>query len=155
MTILNPDAAIAVYANSAEYKEMMKAETRRIYFHMFAKAISFFVEIFLLCIAFYGIYRDIQNAINHNHQTAKIEQNKCLQDYTDNSCDNPNIPFALQAKCQEWKICSEISPTGIGPTKITVRFIAQLINDLIEPLSAKSVSIIVLFIAGYITIFKR
>lgn len=158
MTIVNPDTAsssIAVYSDSIEYRKLMKAATMEKYLQLSAKAILLFFGLFMFIIVFKAFYRDIQDAIEHNRQTARIEQNQCLQDYKNNHCDDPTIPFKLQKICQKWKICIETTPTGIGSTKITARFIAQFINDLVEPLSAKAVSILVLCIAGYIMIMKQ
>ncbi|OHT09510.1 hypothetical protein TRFO_21556 [Tritrichomonas foetus] len=138
--------------SNQDMKDVIKAASVHIYFQLFIKVLITLVGLFLFIVILRSISNDIEREIQKNIQSENIEREKCKKEYDDNLCARENVPPALRGSCDAWRICMNTAPSGIGRTRAAARFCAQLINELVNPLSPKAIVLMALAVAGYLIV---
>ena len=137
-----------------DVKNLVSAATKHMYFQLFVKILLTMIELFLFFVVIISVKSDIQNEILKNKEQGSIERAKCKKDYEDNFCYQNDLPLAMKGFCESWKVCSETAPSEIGKTKAAARVIAQLINELVNPLSPKAITMFVMIIIAWMMLSK-
>ncbi|OHT03699.1 hypothetical protein TRFO_28834 [Tritrichomonas foetus] len=109
-----------------------------IYFQLFMKIVLFFLGLYLFTIVFRSISKDVEKEVQKSIENDKIAAENCRKEYYINRCDKENLP-GLAIDCNTWKICMEAPHHGIGKSRAAVKYFAQLLNELVNPLSPKTV----------------
>ncbi|KAK8888396.1 hypothetical protein M9Y10_039466 [Tritrichomonas musculus] len=124
-----------------------------LYFELIAKIIFLVIAIYLIFLVFNSISNDVLLEIkNQNEQyLSYIEESK--KAYEDNQCKYHKFE-ALEAECKRLETIINKPPPEIGKSKVAVRYFATLINELINPLSPKTVILFVLIIVLIVWIPK-
>lgn len=135
-------------------KPVIDASVKHIYYQLFIKVVLSLIELFLFIVVIRSISSDISEEIKKNHEKESAERLKCKQDYEANFCDQKELPLALKGLCESWKVCSETAPSGVAKTKAAARVLAQIINELVDPLSPKAITVFVMIIIAWIIITK-
>lgn len=135
-------------------KNLVDAATKHMYYTLFQKIILTIIELFLFFVVIMSIKSDINNEISKNNERGVIERRKCQKDFEDNFCDQKDLPLAMRGLCESWKLCSETAPSEIGKTKAAARVLAQLINELVNPLSPKAITMFVMIIIAWMMLSK-
>ena len=135
-------------------KNSTKTEEAHIYFQLFMKIVMFLLALYLLFIVFNGISKDVEKEVERNLEQEKIDAENCRIEYFRNFCDKNDTVPALEAKCRDWEICMNAPVRGIGKSKIAVKYFAQLLNELINPLSPKTLILFIVIVWLFIFIPK-
>lgn len=139
---------------SKDVKTLVDAATKHMYYQLIVKIILSIIELFLFFVVINSISSDISQEISKSFEIESIERAKCQKDYEDNFCYQDDLPLAMKGFCESWKVCSETAPSGVGKTKAAVRVIAQLINELVNPLSPKAIVVFAMIIIAWMMITK-
>ncbi|KAK0664477.1 Di-sulfide bridge nucleocytoplasmic transport domain-containing protein [Cercophora samala] len=103
-------------------------------------------NVILMCLAFIIVFEIIKQVRADLSQEAEkaivelqMEIKKCAEEFTRNSCSpKANRPPALDAVCNNWQSCMEKDPYGIVQTNISVRKVAEILNEFVGIISYKT-----------------
>lgn len=65
------------------------------------------------------------------------ESFECSKQFDMNHCLVNSAPF-LYDQCNKWEICKRRDPADVGYAKIAAELVAEIINNLIDPMSRKA-----------------
>jgi len=105
------------------------------------------VVLVLVCLS--ALYRDIQRRVETAAREASIEIQRCAEKYTVNKCSpHERIPIA-QEFCKELEKCMTKDPYDMAMSfSILALYLAEVLNNLIEPLSFKALSFALVLFGG-------
>ncbi|SMR48135.1 unnamed protein product [Zymoseptoria tritici ST99CH_1E4] len=85
--------------------------------------------------------------------TAEIlaESAACLKEWTINRCAPDTRLPALEAMCNSWEKCMNRDPSKIARASLSARTLAEIYNELIEPISWKAMIFTFVIIVGCFT----
>ena len=104
--------------------------------------------IYILISLFWTIRTDLHLKSHEMYLELNQEIKDCSNHYQVNAC-HLDLP-AIRSLCQEWKICMN-KPVQVGGMKITVGYIVEILNALFEPISIKSITIVIILIIARIS----
>jgi hypothetical protein len=140
----NPD-------NIPGLNNLVNHASRYIYFQLIQKIIFTTFGIIVFLVAWWTITRDISHEQQHLADESNDRIAKCQQEYQENNCsDKANIVPALASFCEERKDCMTFRPSEVGRSTIAARYLGNLVNEFLNPLSYKAMGAILLAIAAAI-----
>lgn len=83
------------------------------------------------------IRSDILNANSAAREELRAEIFQCQQQFEENDCRNTKAP-ALKAICQQWRDCMLQNPDTVMRVKVTIKQIAEIINEFSEAMNFKA-----------------
>jgi hypothetical protein len=92
----------------------------------------------LLLIFVQTVHRDV--AMKSMEYSSGIEQEifACGRLWKENRCERDQRVPAMEKICGEWEVCMNKDPRDVGKLKIGAETVAEVLNNLIEPLSTKT-----------------
>ena len=73
-----------------------------------------------------------------------IEITKCTKDYSENRCSPSERVKALEDYCNEKDKCMSRDPSNVNKSlNVMAKLLAEIINDFFEPLTYKTISLVV------------
>ncbi|KAJ3293385.1 hypothetical protein HK104_004514 [Borealophlyctis nickersoniae] len=124
---------------------------------MISGYIQLFFSVFLIGCMLYIIVKFIQT-VNHDlHMKAEeysteiiYQVSECSKLYLLNKCDPKTRVMHMEKTCKEWEICMARDPKEIGRLKVGAETLAEILNNLIEPLSYKTMAFGTILLFGSI-----
>ncbi|KAK0737413.1 Di-sulfide bridge nucleocytoplasmic transport domain-containing protein [Apiosordaria backusii] len=103
-------------------------------------------NIVLMCLAFtivFGVVGQVRDDLSHEaeHARAALQTKitKCAEEFSRNNCSPKALrPPALDVICNEWETCMAQDPNGIVQTNISVRKVAEILNEFVGVMSYKT-----------------
>jgi Predicted membrane protein len=78
-----------------------------------------------------------------------IKRDQCAANYKENKCDPPTRVKRLEHFCIEWEQCMTLDPeSAFRKTALTASIVSEIISNFVDPLSAKSIIVVMFFIFG-------
>ncbi|KAJ4311108.1 hypothetical protein N0V84_010612 [Fusarium piperis] len=107
--------------------------------------IKLLVNFFLVSIFVYigwSVVDTIQTDIYNANEFARLEITgkiaECANHYALNGCERKDRPPALDSMCDGWKTCMDQNPGSIMRVKVTVKQVAEIINEFSETMNMKA-----------------
>lgn len=135
-----------IYKTPTPVPRMPSYSKFHLYFQFITKIFFTVVVIFLLIVTISSISDDVKKEIEEIRNREEQKRESCRNKYNENKCylkEEDLQPF-LREYCWKKRQCFEEKLKFVSKTKITVKFIAQLINEFINPLSPKALVTIAL-----------
>lgn len=127
------------FQNANELNMFINASTYHVILNLIVKIIFSVIGLIILLYTIMTITKDINKEMLKREENEKKKINQCIKNYNDNNCDSENMVPALKDYCQENKDCFSYSPYGVGKSKIATRYIAQLLNELFNTMSSRTI----------------
>lgn len=83
------------------------------------------------------IRSDILNANSAARAALGAEIRECQRQFDDNGCEGTKAP-ALKAMCEQWSDCLLQNPNTVMRVKVTIKQIAEIINEFSEAMNFKA-----------------
>ena len=131
-----------------------KNDKSNTYFNLISKSVFLLLAIFLIFIVFKSISDDVWSEIGNQENEYSSYIERCKREYAENKCDDVNFYPHLHERCLELKSIINKPPPKILKSKIAVRYFATLLNELINPLSPKTVILFALIVVFVVWIPK-
>lgn len=115
------------------------------------KIIFIIFIIYLIIIVLKSISNDVAMEVERQNELDMKKIKQYEEEYIENKCSENKYP-KLQEKCKLLKERIDAPRQGVGKSRIAVRYFANLLNELINPLSPKTVilfSLIVIFVVWF------
>ena len=94
-----------------------------------------------------SISQDLSMKMKAENDLLIMEITKCSEDYYENRCLPSERVKALETFCNEKERCMLQDPEKVNKnTKIMAKLLAEIINDFFEPLSYKTILLVVLLL---------
>ncbi|KAK4673887.1 hypothetical protein QC763_115890 [Podospora pseudopauciseta] len=103
-------------------------------------------NILLMCLAFIIVFEMIKQVRSDLSREAdkaiaalQQEIRQCAEQFTQNAC-SPKATRApyMETVCTQWEICMQQDPHGIATTNISVRKVAEILNEFVGVISYKT-----------------
>ena len=120
-----------------------------LYFQLISKIIYTLIVLYVLVISIISISRDVNKEMEEIYQKDAKEREKCKYEFEANKCNevtDKSPPFQ-RSYCRSMQYCLQEPKLFVSKTKQTVKFIAQLINEFVNPISPKALVTIALISA--------
>ncbi|GJQ15462.1 hypothetical protein GpartN1_g7253.t1 [Galdieria partita] len=103
----------------------------------------------LLSIA-WSIRNDIVGKVMEQTIEAQSIVRRCHNDYVDNKCNETQSIPLLRQQCHTWYVCMTRDPKSIGSkTKLYAETLSEVLNSFVEPISYRTLSVILLLLLGF------
>jgi hypothetical protein len=97
------------------------------------------------------IIGDVKKKEATSHEEAKINIQKCAQEYRDNRCRPEERVPAMEDFCLEREKCMALNPAQVvTSSRMTASILAEVANAFVDPLSYKTIGFVFLLIFGFI-----
>ncbi|KAJ5931067.1 hypothetical protein N7466_006560 [Penicillium verhagenii] len=88
-----------------------------------------------------AIRAEFEHAAEEVSDTILADMARCAKDYVDNKCGGGDRLPALESVCENWERCMNRDPAKVGRAKVSAHTMALIINNFIDPISWKAVTI--------------
>lgn len=133
-------------SNSTDNSRKRQSDSKLNLYTSFIVKILFLLFIgYLIITVFISISDDVKLEVERQNELEMQRIKKCQEEYEENRCRENKFP-ALQERCKLLLECINSPRQGVGKSKVAVRYIATLFNELINPLSPKTVVLFALII---------
>ncbi|KAF1987067.1 hypothetical protein K402DRAFT_446224 [Aulographum hederae CBS 113979] len=126
--------------------------------HILSSYAQFILNLFLVLLTItviWGFWSAIRSDVDNASQQASAEVLRemaiCAKDYTANACHKSRVP-AMETTCEEWKKCMNQDPKAVGRGRVSAHTFAEIINSFVEPISYKTMFVILLLVIGCVAL---
>lgn len=152
--VLMSDGAIvpaAAATPSAQRTPLPPAVGRfHLYFQFATKVFFTAAAVALLIAAAAAIAGDVRREVEEQRGAEERRRTECRAEYDANRCGEraeEELPPYLREFCWKKRRCAEEASKFVSKTRVTVKFVAHLLNEFINPLSPKTLVTIALLCA--------
>lgn len=113
--------------------------------HILSYYAQFLLNVFLVFFMMYLVYSfwstirsDVDLKSREVASETLAEMAVCAREFKENRCDRTTRVPAMEAVCDNWEKCMKQDPTKVGRARVSANTFAEILNNFIEPISAKT-----------------
>ena len=113
--------------------------------HILSYYAQFLLNVFLVFFMMYLVYSfwssirsDVDLKSREVASETLAEMAVCAREFKENRCDRSSRVPAMETVCDNWEKCMKQDPTKVGRAKVSANTFAEILNNFIEPISAKT-----------------
>lgn len=106
---------------------------------------------YVIVVVYQVVRDDISKKYNQKVHVVELEIQKCKEEFFQNKCQPETRALALSTYCFEKEICMTQDPyKAVQSSIMSAGLLSQVLNELIEPLTVKTIIFILVFLFGLI-----
>lgn len=113
--------------------------------HILSYYAQFLLNVFLVFFMMYLVYSfwstirsDVDLKSREVASETLAEMSVCAREFKENRCDRSSRVPAMETVCDNWEKCMKQDPTKVGRARVSANTFAEILNNFIEPISAKT-----------------
>lgn len=142
-----PERDVGVSPTPSPFKKKQNANTNELhtYFLLLEKIVFFFIIMNIIRI----VFNDLSERINDQISDNQLESDNARKQYEEYKCDSKDRYPELNSECIKLAKIIQADPRRVEKLRISIRYLSNLLNDFINPLSPKTILMFIFLFALY------